>query len=101
MNEKTHQTSTVASRSGIKEEWLALHKEDVLEPALEMVDPHHLRGRFARHRNLLHDLLADAGRGHTVTQTVFIECTACYRADGAAAMRPVGETDRKSVVQGK
>src|ERR1051326_6332693 len=93
MNEKTHETSTVASRSGIKEEWLALHKEDGLEPAPEIVDPHHHLWDFARHRYLLHDLLADAGSGHNVTQTVFIECTACYRADGAAAMRPVGETE--------
>ena len=93
MNEQTQEQSTVATRSGIKEEWLALYKEDVLEPALETVDPHHHLWDFARHRYLLHDLLADAGSGHNVTQTVFIECTACYRADGAAAMRPVGETE--------
>jgi L-fuconolactonase len=93
MNEQTQERSTVASRSGIREEWLALHREDVLEPALEIVDPHHHLWDFARHRYLLHDLLADTGSGHNVTQTVFIECTACYRADGPAAMRPVGETE--------
>jgi L-fuconolactonase len=93
MNEQTQEKSTVASRSGIREEWLALHKEDVLEPALEIVDPHHHLWDFARHRYLLHDLLADTGSGHNITQTVFIECTACYRADGPAAMRPVGETE--------
>ena len=90
MNEQTQERSTVASRSGIKEEWLALHREDVLEPALEIVDPHHHLWDFARHRYLLHDLLADTGGGHNVTQTVFIECTACYRADGSAAMRQIG-----------
>src|SRR5437016_6822144 len=93
MNEQTQEKSTVASRSGIKEEWLALHREDVIEPALEIVDPHHHLWDFARHRYLLHDLLADTGSGHNVTQTVFIECTACYGADGPAAMRPVGETE--------
>src|ERR1043166_5964719 len=66
MNKKPQEQPTVASRSGIKEEWLALHKEDVLEPALEIVDPHHHLWDFARHRYLLHDLLADAGSGHNV-----------------------------------
>jgi L-fuconolactonase len=93
MNEQTQEKSTVASRSGIKEEWLALHREDILEPELEIVDPHHHLWDFARHRYLLHDLLADTGSGHNITQTVFIECTACYRADGPAALKPVGETE--------
>jgi predicted TIM-barrel fold metal-dependent hydrolase len=91
--EKPEEKSTVASRSGIREEWLALDREDILEPELEIVDPHHHLWDFARHRYLLHDLLADTGSGHAIAQTVFIECTACYRADGPAALRPVGETE--------
>src|SRR6202140_4632806 len=75
----SQEKSTTASRSGIDEQWLALHREDILEPELEIVDPHHHLWDFARHRYLLHDLLADTGSGHNVTQTVFIECTACYR----------------------
>src|SRR5262249_29675263 len=94
MNEQTQEKSTVASRSGIKPDWLALHREDILEPELAIVDPHHHLWDFARHRYLLHDLLADPGSGHNITQTVFIECTACYRAGGpAAALRRVGETE--------
>jgi L-fuconolactonase len=89
----SQEKSTIASRSGIDGQWLALHREDILEPELEIVDPHHHLWDFARHRYLLHDLLADTGSGHDIAQTVFIECTACYRADGPAALRPVGETE--------
>ena len=85
--------STVATRSGINETWLASSREDILEPELVIVDPHHHLWDFARHRYLLHDLLADTGSGHNIAQTVFIECTACYRADGPPALRPVGETE--------
>jgi L-fuconolactonase len=85
--------STVASRSGINEAWLALHREDIIEPELEIVDPHHHLWDFARHRYLLPELLADTGSGHDIAQTVFIECTACYRADGPAPLKPVGETE--------
>jgi L-fuconolactonase len=91
--EQPQERSSIASRSGINEQWLALHREDILEPDLEIVDPHHHLWDFARHRYLLPDLLADTGSGHNIAQTVFIECTACYRADGPAALRPVGETE--------
>jgi L-fuconolactonase len=89
----TTETSTVASRSGINEEWLARHREEILEPQLAIVDPHHHLWDFARHRYLLDDLLADTGSGHNIVRTVFIECTACYRADGPTALKPVGETE--------
>ena len=89
----SQERSTIASRSGIDEQWLALHREDIIEPELEIVDPHHHLWDFARHRYLLPDLLADTGSGHAIAQTVFIECTACYRADGPAALKPVGETE--------
>jgi predicted TIM-barrel fold metal-dependent hydrolase len=91
--ETSQEKSTVASRSGINEAWLALHREDIIEPELEIVDPHHHLWDFARHRYLLHELLADTGSGHDIVQTVFIECTACYRADAPAALKPVGETE--------
>jgi L-fuconolactonase len=91
--EQLQEKTSIASRSGIDEQWLALHREDILEPDLEIVDPHHHLWDFARHRYLLPDLLADTGSGHAIAQTVFIECTACYRGDGPAALKPVGETE--------
>ena len=44
-------------------------------------------------RYLLDELLADAGSGHNVASTVFVECRSMYRAGGEQAMKPVGETE--------
>jgi predicted TIM-barrel fold metal-dependent hydrolase len=38
-------------------------------------------------------LLADIASGHRIVATVFVECRSMYRADGPAAMKPVGETE--------
>ncbi|HEV2365439.1 MAG TPA: amidohydrolase family protein [Caulobacteraceae bacterium] len=87
--------------------------EEILEPDLPIIDPHHHlwdRPRaivsalatsahgFARviervPRYLLDELLADLNRGHKVIGTVFLECGAYYRADAPAELRPVGETE--------
>jgi L-fuconolactonase len=86
--------TTVATRmSGIREDWLASLEEEILEPELAIVDPHHHLWDFPAHRYLLPDLLADTGSGHKIESTVFIECTACYRADGPSELRPLGETE--------
>lgn len=74
-------------------DWLAkAPAEPILDPDLEIVDTHHHlwdeRGRY-----LLDDVLADAGSGHNVTATVFIECHTHYRADGPAELRSVGEIE--------
>ncbi len=92
MTQKPH--TTVATRmSGIREDWLRLTQEEILEPDLPIVDPHHHLWDFPAHRYLLPDLLADTGSGHRIEQTVFIECTACYRADGPPELRTLGETE--------
>src|SRR2546427_5536408 len=61
-------------------DWLSLTVEEPLEPGLPICDPHHhlwdLRpGRVAQ-RYLLDEVLEDAGAGHNVVSTVFIECGA-------------------------
>ncbi len=73
--------------------WLSRRQEAVLEPDLPICDPHHHLWDFETHRYLLPDLLADLNSGHNVRSTVFIECTAMYRAAGPEAFRPVGETE--------
>ena len=73
--------------------WLAQRKEEIIEPGLEVVDPHHHLWDRPDHRFLIDQLLADTGSGHSITQTVFIECGSMYRADGPAEMKPVGETE--------
>ena len=68
-------------------------KEEILEPALEIVDPHHHLWDRKEHRYLLDQLLADTGSGHNIAQSVFVECGSMYRADGPAEMKPVGEIE--------
>jgi L-fuconolactonase len=85
--------SPSAPRSFPDETWLARHKEAVIEPGLEIVDPHHHLWDHDDYRFLLPELLADTGSGHNISRTVFIECGSMYRADGPAEMKPVGETE--------
>jgi len=73
--------------------WWAKRKEEIIEPALEIVDPHHHLWDRDEHRYLLDELLADTRSGHNITHSVFVECGSMYRADGAAEMKPVGEIE--------
>jgi len=78
----------------VRPEWLALRREEILEPDLPIVDPHHhLVDRANTGRYLLADLLADTGSGHNIIATVYLEWLSMYRAQGPAAMRPVGEVE--------
>ena len=73
--------------------WWAKRKEEILEPALEIVDPHHHLWDRDEHRYLLDQLVADTGSGHNITRSVFIECGSMYRADGPTELKPVGEIE--------
>ena len=74
------------------EAWLAKRQEEIIDPALPIVDPHHhLWDRGARY--LLDDLLKDLRTGHNIRATVFLQCDSMYRADGDPAMAPIGETE--------
>jgi L-fuconolactonase len=75
-------------------DWLALRQEEILDPDLPIVDPHHhLVDRENTGRYLLPDLLADTGTGHNITATVYLEWLSMYRAAGPNEMRPVGEVE--------
>lgn len=72
--------------------WIALTQEAPLEPELPIIDPHHHLWDRPGDRYLLDELVADA-RGHNVRQTVFVECTSMYRAEGPDEFKVVGETE--------
>lgn len=73
-------------------DWLAKQTEEVLEPELPIVDPHHhLWDRWGGY--FLDDLLEDVSLGHNIVATVFLQCGYGYRADGPKEMQPVGETE--------
>src|ERR1700730_844552 len=78
----------------VRPEWLALRREEILEPELPIVDPHHhLVDRANTGRYLLPELLADTGSGHNIIATVYLECLSMYRPDGPVPLRPVGEVE--------
>jgi predicted TIM-barrel fold metal-dependent hydrolase len=79
-------------------DWHALTTEQPLEPERPICDPHHhlwdrRAARIPYQRYQLDELTADAGSGHNVRSTVFIECRSMYRNDGPEEMRPVGEVE--------
>jgi len=77
---------------GIDEAWLERYREEVLEPDLPIVDPHHhLWDRGSPY--LLPEFLADIDTGHNILASVFVQCDAMYRADGDPDFAPLGETE--------
>src|SRR5437868_1739298 len=78
----------------VRADWLARRQEEILEPDLQIVDPHHhLVDRENTGRYLLPELLADTGSGHNITATVYLEWLSMYRASGPAELRPIGEIE--------
>ncbi|MFN0298779.1 MAG: amidohydrolase family protein [Burkholderiales bacterium] len=77
----------------IRPAWLALHQEEIIEPDLPIVDPHHHLWDRPDNRYLFLDLLNDVAVGHKICATVVIECGAMYRQHGPAASQPLGETE--------
>jgi predicted TIM-barrel fold metal-dependent hydrolase len=80
----------------MRREWLGQITEEILDPDLPIVDPHHHLwpyplGAFGQYD--LSQLRLDAGSGHNVVATVFVECGAAYRKDGPEHLRVVGETE--------
>ena len=70
--------------------------EEVLEPALPVVDTHHhLYGQAGEPRYYrMQDLTEDLSGGHAVIGTVYIEAyQSGWRSEGPQALRPVGEVD--------
>ena len=77
----------------VRPDWLALHREDILEPALPIIDPHHHLWDRKGSRYFVLDLLDDVRTGHDVRATVAVEAAAMYRRDAPAELQPVGETE--------
>lgn len=76
-----------------QQQWLDQVNEDILEPDLRIIDPHHHLWNHDEAPYLLDNLWGDTGAGHNVTETVFIECGSEYYKDGPEHLKPVGETE--------
>jgi L-fuconolactonase len=77
----------------VRPDWLASRREEVIEPGLPIIDPHHHLWDYPDARYLLPELLDDLGSGHNIISTVFMECRSMYRQGGDPDMAPVGETE--------
>jgi predicted TIM-barrel fold metal-dependent hydrolase len=86
-----------STRSGLyadpNEKWLALHTEEVIEPARPIIDPHHHLWDRGGVRYLMEEMTDDVTSGHNIIATVYVEARSMYRAYGAEAFRPVGEVE--------
>src|SRR6266853_267074 len=90
-------SNTPASKSGLyadpREDWLALRKEEIIDPARPIVDPHHHLWDRGGQRYLIEEMAQDIASGHSIIATVYVEARSMYRAGGPAALRPVGEVE--------
>jgi predicted TIM-barrel fold metal-dependent hydrolase len=77
----------------VRPEWLDKRREDILEPELPIIDPHHHLWDRPHNRYLFPELLGDVGSGHNIRATVFLECREMYRAEGPPELRSLGETE--------
>ncbi|MGF6545796.1 amidohydrolase family protein [Paraburkholderia youngii] len=79
------------------EEWhVTAAKEEVLEPALPIVDAHHhLYGDLGDdHHYNLSQLTNDLSSGHSVIGTIYVEAYASgWRTDGPEEQKPIGEVE--------
>jgi L-fuconolactonase len=75
------------------QEWLDSVVEDVVDADVPIIDPHHhLWPAGGSMPYGLAELEFDLSSGHTVVDTVFVECGAAYDAGATDAFAPVGET---------
>jgi predicted TIM-barrel fold metal-dependent hydrolase len=90
-------SSAAASKSGLyadpREDWLALRKEEIIDPARPIVDPHHHLWDRGGQRYLIEEMAQDIASGHNIIATVYVDCRSMYRAHGPEAFRPVGEVE--------
>ncbi len=90
-------TSTTPVSSGLyaepREDWLAQHTEEIIDPARPIVDPHHHLWHRGGQHYMIEEMAADIASGHNVVATVYVDCRSMYRAGGPEAFRPVGEVE--------
>lgn len=81
--------------------WLEQVREDVLDPALPIIDPHHHLWEQHEAPYLLDEMAVDVADGHSVAATVAVEAHYGYRCDGPARLAPVGETEKIAAIRYK
>ena len=73
--------------------WRASHREEIIDPELPIIDPHHHLWDRHDQTYLLKEFMADAQSGHNIVASVFVECGAFYRKTGPEMMERLGEVE--------
>ena len=73
--------------------WLDQVVEEIIDPALPIIDPHHHLWGYSGVEYLAEQLFHDTNSGHRIEKTVYIECGSEYRGNGPEYMKPLGETE--------
>ena len=86
-------STTLTRHLPVRDDWLARHEEEILEPDLPIVDPHHHLWERPDWHYMTDELLADMDAGHNIAATVFVQCYAFYNRRAPDEYQPVGETE--------
>ena len=73
--------------------WLDQVREEIVEPDLKIIDPHHHLWRHPDANYLAEELYRDTSSGHRVEKTMYVQCGVEYRKDGPEHLKPLGETE--------
>ena len=84
--------AAAATHFNLRPDWLSSMREEIIEPDLPIIDPHHhLWDRDWRY--LLDELIGDVGSGHNIRSTVYVQATSMYRASAPSEWQSLGETE--------
>jgi L-fuconolactonase len=84
-------------------DWLALHVEEAIDPALPIIDAHHhcyaIPPKPIFPSYPIDALLRDkTGTGHNIAATVYVDSQITFRKDGPDHLRTVGGTDHAEAI---
>ncbi|MFJ9533936.1 amidohydrolase family protein [Herbaspirillum sp. NPDC101396] len=85
--------TTASPHAAVRPEWLALRREEIIEPELRIVDPHHHLWDRPGARYLPLDLVEDVNSGHRIAATVYVQSRSMLRTHGEPAFAPLGEVE--------
>jgi L-fuconolactonase len=67
--------------------------EQIIDPQLPIIDAHHHLYDRPSMRYMFEDFLSDAGAGHNIVASVYVETKEMARPDGPEVLRPLGEVE--------
>ena len=82
----------ISTHLPVRQDWLDKRHEEIIEPELPIIDPHHHLWDRPNYRYLFPELLADVGSGHNIRATCYEQAREMYRASGPEELKSLGET---------